>query len=120
MLRWRDVLTTVWAVLTGASSYVVLAPPIYALFYQIEPYNRVTGEGLFAFKTLFVLAAGVHVLASWVVAVLMARLLRTSAVLTGVLIVPVTAPLVFLTLAYLDFVNACLDIAFPFGMAYCN
>jgi ABC-type dipeptide/oligopeptide/nickel transport system permease component len=104
----------------GVVLFVLLAIPVYTLFYALQPYDSYAHEGATAFKAFFWIAVAAHLALVPTIAGIIARRLRSPALPSVFGAAVATALLALPTIATLAYFNNCYGMEYPFGRMSCG
>jgi len=104
----------------GVVLFVLVAIPVYTLFYALQPYDRYAHEGGGAFKVLFWIAVAAHLALVPTIAGIIARRLRSPALPSVLGAAVATALLAYPTIGILAWMNNCYGMEYPLGRMSCG
>jgi hypothetical protein len=108
------------AFVAGVLVFIVVAVPVYGLFYSLNPFDSYANEGVTAFKIGFWISYAAHLLLTAGIVVLLAWRLRRPILTAAVGAVLASALLAYPTIAMLAWFNNCYGMEYPLGRISCG
>jgi hypothetical protein len=112
--------SSITAFVAGVMIFVLVAIPVYGLFYSLNPFDRYAHEGVTAFKAGFWISYAANLLLAPVVVVLLAarfhRPIRSAAAGAAL----ASALLAYPTIVTLAYFNNCYGMEYPLGRMSCG
>jgi hypothetical protein len=108
------------AFVAGMLVFIMVAVPVYGLFYSLNPFDRYANEGVTGFKIGFWISFATHLLLAAGIVVLIAWRLRRPILTAALGAALASALLAYPTIVTLAWLNNCYGMEYPLGRMSCG